>query len=148
MIRRSCCLKTHCLVASLVCLAAGSFCFASCPNVNGDPCLMGHFEVDTVAGSYSDGTPVCTSWSDVTCLNLYVPSGMDNNGLDAVTITPSITIIASHVVGDEARDTCVGSPCDGCPPATAGGSPGTTGGTVTSYKKCCTTVGGSCAPGP
>lgn len=142
---RSCCWTTLCLVGSLVCLSVGSYCFAGC--FAGGPtgcqcnCLMGWHEVQTVAGSYSDGTPVCTSWSQITCLNLYMPEPQDNNGLQAVAFTPSIEITASYVVGDEARDTCQGSPCDGCPPATAGGNPGTTGGTTTSYRKFC------CGPG-
>lgn len=150
MSRLNCCLETLCLVGSLVCLSAGSYCFADCPNIFGGQCLLSHEMKKLVAGSYSDGTPVCTRWSDYTCLNLYVLSGTDNNGMDAVAFTPSITIIASHEVGSTAEGACGGSACHGCPPAVPGldDNPSITGGTVTSYKKCCTTVGGSCMPVP
>ena len=78
-------LKAMCLVGSVVCLAASSYCLAAGCTANGGggyngQCLMGHFFRKSVAGSYADATPVCTKWSQDTCLNLYVPSGQDNNG--------------------------------------------------------------------
>lgn len=139
-LRRS--LKNLCLAGSLVCLFTGSYCFAVCiGNGNGHngPCYKGHFHIDRVAGSYADMTPVCASWSEITCLNVYVPQAEDNNGLDAVAIVGQIEIFVHEIVGDSARTSCGGSKCDGCPPA----RPGNTGGYVygvgqaSAYKKCC-----------
>lgn len=151
MIRRNCCLKTLCLVGSLVCLTAGSFCFGSCPG-SGGACLLSYWD-DTlfVAGSFGDGTPVCTRWSEQTCLNLY--DIIDVNGLQAVAYAPSITITYDHIVGAQARQACgdnadPGLPCDGCPPAKGqdGGSDWGEPGTATSYKKCCLTSGNYACP--
>ena len=150
-------LRMLCLVGSLVCLSASSYCIADVCIGNGaghiGPCFLGHFMLTSGAGSYADGTPVCNRWNMSSCFNVYVKAVDDNNGLDAVLITPSITIILSQEVGPQAINKCQDSECNGCPPARAvNNTPDIDGMALTSFRKCCVPVGPtsvtSCPPPP